>query len=245
MEVNTQTQKNLVSPFWCAANSIWVLAFQQKNLTKQGLTVQQHRGIGPFEQYSIGQSMPTSNGQQRGSREEFWAQCRTVRLVCSMVSNGQFFSGHLRKALNPSTTSSMVNIRLSECTSSQWLYCLGRLFIPPCLASLRVLVCAKDIEVLRHFTKCSNHHNFLGEDQMISVGAFRSAQASQTRLIMLALGFPQCFVSFVYRKKLCLCAPLLYTGGACSLVGLHQLHLWCDRHRISEGTRPVVIWSEA
>ena len=30
----------------------------------------------------------------------------------------------------------------------------------------------------------------------------------------------------------CLCAPLLYIGGACSLARSHQPRLWCGRHRV-------------
>jgi hypothetical protein len=43
----------------------------------------------------------------------------------------------------------------------------------------------------------------------------------------------------------CLCTSLLYIRGASNLVRLHQPCLWCDRYRVPEGTRPMMIWSEA
>ena len=43
----------------------------------------------------------------------------------------------------------------------------------------------------------------------------------------------------IHLITLCLCAPLLYIGGACSLARSHQPRLWCGRYRVQEGTRPA------
>ena len=39
----------------------------------------------------------------------------------------------------------------------------------------------------------------------------------------------------------CLCAPLLYIRGACSLARSHQPHLWCGCHYVPKGTRPAAV----
>jgi hypothetical protein len=66
------------------------------------------------------------------------------------------------------------------------------------------------------------------------------------RLYALALGLGLVFSEVCTPLTTqCLCAPLLYIKGACSLARPYQLCLWCGRHRVPKRTRPAVVHLKA